>query len=416
MSIEFVANRAIGERWEQPDTGALQQARAYLNEGEVNRAEKLLTPHKLSQQDAFSPQFQFALASMLGESYLQQGRLHLAAATYHPLLDMVALPPREPAEFSLLYGLCDLYYEWGRFDHVQQYLNECLLGIAEQRLPRSWALEGYLRQAWSLWAVGRDEAAAAAIRNAASIARQTKEPGCVELVKAHQAKFRLRHNDLKGAMRQLMAGRPAPDDSIPYGSQFAHVTLVRLLIAQGDALTALRMLDRHILTATEAGRNRNVIEFLVLQALAYRTQGDLPNATAALAEALCRAEREEYIQTFLDEGPPLADLLHCSAAQGITLVYVRRLLTAFADSPLYAMRAYGSDHAMQDHFTSIEKLSGREIEVLRLMADGCPNYDIAIRLSIAASTVKKHVANILAKLGARNRTQAAASAHKHQLI
>lgn len=353
---------------------------------------------------------------MLAESYLQQGRLHLAAATYHPLLDRIVEPPREPAEFIFFYGLCDLYYEWGRLDHVQQYMSKCLVAIAQQGLPRVWALGGYLRLGWSLWAAGQDRAAAAAIRKAASIARQAQDPGCAELVQAHQAKFRLRHDDLKGALRQLRKDRFGPDDPITYGAQFAHMTLGRALMAQGDTLNALRMLDRYVAAAAEAGRGRDVVELLVLQALAYKTHGDLPNATAALAEALCRAEREEYIQTFLDEGLPLAELLHHSAAQGVTLAYVNRLLAAFANSPLYVMRAYGSDYVTQDPLIFIEKMSRREIEVLRLVAAGCSNQDIAIRLSIATSTVKKHLGNILAKLGVRNRTQAAARARELKLV
>lgn len=416
MFIGFVANSATAECCEQFDDSALKQARDYLNAGEVNSAEKILTSRQSTQNDDPSTLFKFTLASMLGESYLQQGRLHLAAATYHPLLDLVAAPPQEPAEFSFFYGLCDLYYEWGHLDHVQQYLSKCFAAIAQHRLPRIWALEGYLRLAWSLWAAGQDKPAAAAIQKAAAIARQAREPGCAELVQAHQARFGLRRNDFKGAMRQLAVGLRRPDDSTTYSSQFAHTTLARLLIARGDASAALRMLEPYVAAAAEAGRGRDVIELLVLQALAYKTQGNIPCATAALAGALCQAEREEYIQTFLDEGLSLAELLHHSAAQGVTLVYVKRLLTAFANSPLYAMRIDGSAHATPDPLVSVERLSRREIEVLRLVAAGCSNQDIAIQLSIAASTVKKHLGNILGKLGARNRTEAAARARKLELV
>jgi DNA-binding NarL/FixJ family response regulator len=52
-------------------------------------------------------------------------------------------------------------------------------------------------------------------------------------------------------------------------------------------------------------------------------------------------------------------------------------------------------------------LSGRELEVLRLLADGGSNREIAAALFLAEGTVKNHVTNVLAKLGARDRTQAA---------
>jgi DNA-binding NarL/FixJ family response regulator len=52
-------------------------------------------------------------------------------------------------------------------------------------------------------------------------------------------------------------------------------------------------------------------------------------------------------------------------------------------------------------------LSDRELEVLRLLADGGSNREIAGTLFLAEGTVKNHVSNVLAKLGARDRTQAA---------
>ena len=52
-------------------------------------------------------------------------------------------------------------------------------------------------------------------------------------------------------------------------------------------------------------------------------------------------------------------------------------------------------------------LSDRELEVLRLLAEGASNREIAAALFLAEGTVKNHVTNVLAKLGARDRTQAA---------
>lgn len=61
-------------------------------------------------------------------------------------------------------------------------------------------------------------------------------------------------------------------------------------------------------------------------------------------------------------------------------------------------------------------LSERELEVLRLLADGRSNREIAGSLYLAEGTVKNHVTNVLAKLGARDRTQAALRARALQLI
>jgi len=63
-----------------------------------------------------------------------------------------------------------------------------------------------------------------------------------------------------------------------------------------------------------------------------------------------------------------------------------------------------------------EVLSERELAVLRLLADGCSNKEIGVRLNIAEGTVKNHMTNVLGKLGVLDRTQAALKARGMGLI
>jgi LuxR family maltose regulon positive regulatory protein len=63
-----------------------------------------------------------------------------------------------------------------------------------------------------------------------------------------------------------------------------------------------------------------------------------------------------------------------------------------------------------------EPLTGRELEVLRLLAAGKSNQRIGRDLVVALDTVKTHVTHILGKLGAANRTHAGARAHDLGLI
>jgi len=64
----------------------------------------------------------------------------------------------------------------------------------------------------------------------------------------------------------------------------------------------------------------------------------------------------------------------------------------------------------------VEPLSDREIEVLKLIANGASNKEIAAQLVIAEGTVKNHVTNILGKMGVRDRTQAAMKAKELGLL
>jgi DNA-binding NarL/FixJ family response regulator len=74
-----------------------------------------------------------------------------------------------------------------------------------------------------------------------------------------------------------------------------------------------------------------------------------------------------------------------------------------------------------DHETAVaprppSELSNRELEVVRLIATGATNREIAERLVISEGTVKNHISNILGRLGLRDRTQAAIYAREHGLL
>ena len=78
--------------------------------------------------------------------------------------------------------------------------------------------------------------------------------------------------------------------------------------------------------------------------------------------------------------------------------YLDSLLAAFAQED---MAAQAAPPAMPN------RISPREREVLRLLAQGCSNQEIAEALVVTVETVKRHVSSLLAKLGVDNRTQAA---------
>ncbi|MHA7958958.1 response regulator transcription factor [Streptomyces sp. L500] len=93
-------------------------------------------------------------------------------------------------------------------------------------------------------------------------------------------------------------------------------------------------------------------------------------------------------------------------------------LVAHSDSLLFpaAVRALAAAHAAPRSDARAaalrEQLSEREAEVLRLLATGLSNAEIAARMVLGAATVKTHVAGILAKLGVRDRTQAVIAAYE----
>jgi len=100
------------------------------------------------------------------------------------------------------------------------------------------------------------------------------------------------------------------------------------------------------------------------------------------------------------------------AAHGLDALAVRH--TRFADETSAASSA-AARHARVTQ-SSVEPLSERELEVLRLIADGFSNAEIAERLVIAQGTVKRHINNIYGKLGVQSRTQAVARSRELGLL
>ncbi|NJP92364.1 response regulator transcription factor [Nonomuraea sp. FMUSA5-5] len=98
------------------------------------------------------------------------------------------------------------------------------------------------------------------------------------------------------------------------------------------------------------------------------------------------------------------------------LVQAVRLVAA-GESLLFpaAIRALAGRRP-QARVPGIDRLTGREGDVLRLMTKGLSNHEIAAELVVSQETVKTHVGNVLAKLGARDRTQAVIAAYESGFV
>ncbi len=99
----------------------------------------------------------------------------------------------------------------------------------------------------------------------------------------------------------------------------------------------------------------------------------------------------------------MAALLRQAAAHGIKIEYVAHLLKAFASSPPGVPPL-------------VEPLTERELQVLRLVAAGLTNPQIAAELVVVVATVKAHIHSIYRKLDVTNRVQAVARARELALL
>jgi LuxR family maltose regulon positive regulatory protein len=349
---------------------------------------------------------------MMAMSQTDYGRLHEAARTYQSIIDLDEQADQKvfsPAGQGYI-GLAGIYLEWNELEKAEEYLQQGMTlcrqgGLAG--LSTGHTIKARLRQAQ-----GDFQAAQAALA-------QLGETGVDPSGTARSILLRLAMGDLNEAAQAagpwLRTGDGDP--SLPQPplliSEIARITVAQLLIAQGLLGKAWQLLDAVQATAEPGARAGRLIELYLLRALIHqrRNEGQItPEARTLFERALELAEPEGYTLLFLEQNPDVRPLLASVIMhqEGVARLkqYAQKLLNACQGDEMPSGEAGGL----------VEALTPREMEVLQLVALGDTNRLIADKLFITVRTVKKHVTNILGKLGVSNRTQAVARAREFGLI
>ncbi|MBN1994686.1 MAG: tetratricopeptide repeat protein [Anaerolineae bacterium] len=348
----------------------------------------------------------------LAQLHLEQGGLRRAAELYRQALALAARHverggPLPPHTGRVHVGLGEVLYQWNDLDAASEHLQEGLQ-MGQQHGEAITLMKGYLALACLHQARSNPTAAFEAVGQAEAFAQKHQLPSWRVRLNDCRVRLWLAQGDIEAAINCLKQERSGPnddnaraDDSAGYPdelSRLERLTQARLLIAQNKPDEALVLLTSLHQAAAASERTGWVLEISTLQALAYQASGDTPGAVTTLAEALALAEPEGYIRLFVDEGGPLADLLPQVTAPKVAAGYAKKLLTGLQRVNL------------------VESLSDRELEILRLIATGLSNQQIAAELVLTVGTVKWHLSNIYGKLGVNRRTQAVARAREMQLL
>jgi LuxR family maltose regulon positive regulatory protein len=353
-----------------------------------------------------------------------QGRLYQAEEFYEGarqwMVERSGLDSRVRCPYEI--GLADLLREWNRLDTAHEH---AVTGIRySQRFGvYSLLVSGYVALMRILQAQGDVEGALGALRDA----ERTMQTHHVRL--ATRIEF-----TTSRVVQWLAAGdvEMASHCAQAFGSsaELEQIALARLRLAQGRVADAQQLLERQRVLAEAGGRTGRSIEILSLQALALDAQDRSDEAGVALSQALSLARPEAYVRVFLDPGRPMAELLVRLVAGGtatktdaaaiapIAGDYVRDLLDAFQRErgPGRSRVAEGDSLLPSPADALVDPLTERELEVLRLLAEGLSNKEIAGRLVVAPSTVKQHLKNIYGKLDVHSRTQAVARGQELALL
>jgi LuxR family maltose regulon positive regulatory protein len=400
---------------------------AAWNEDDAPMGEQALAEASRISQRAGNLQAAVVALTVLGDLQVEQGRLHEAAATYSQAVEMGEVDGVQSvhAAGGAAVALGAVFREWNDLRTAEQRTEQGL------RLARQWGFADGLAHAYRYLALlraaqGNLPEAHAALRAALDVIRHSDlGPRVAATIGMEQARLWIATGELAGAVRWARESGLHVEDAPAYLQERAYLVLARLRMAERDDGAVLGLLQRLRHAAAAGGRTTRVIEALVLEALALHTRGDTAQAVNVLARALALAEPEGYVRSFVDEGAPMAVLLErlldaahsgTLARAGVTPAYVRTLLTALGHPPRDLTASTPPLVPVGTSELLVEPLRPRELEVLRLLAAGRSNQEIAAALVVAVTTVKTHINNLYSKLGVRSRTQAVARARELNLL
>jgi LuxR family maltose regulon positive regulatory protein len=391
-------------------------------------------------QIAGNPHMTMLSNASLADVTAEQGQLHRAARLYSETLQMAERVdgPNSSYAQGVHFGLSRLFYAWNRLDEAAVSSVQCV------RLCKQWgninlqaaclALTAQIHRARG----GLDMAQEAVATAAAAekwIREHTLSPYWSMWVKAELARFWINQGKIEKTLFLIhdtgvlpetftldtisQTGFPL-DHPISYGVEPACLVLARLFLSLGNPDAALALCERMLPDAKIGERGKTVTELLILQALALHSKKEPSSALAALERAISLAWPEQATRVFLDEGERMAKLLYLAKVHHIGGEFVESMLACFGllsciDQPV-GITPSSIQNLRVEPAALIEPLSARELEVLRAIAEGCSNQEIADRFVLSPKTVKRHISNIYAKLEAKNRTQAVALARSLKLI
>jgi len=366
------------------------------NMGDLGLAVQSLTEAiPLCRQTQNSNLYCLAMAH-LANVQITQGKLHLASQTFSQALAEAASFGEPVSPFiALSYaGLGALQFEWNNLDVANQYFNE---GLLHARLWNFWEalLPLTLGKARLKQRVGD-------VKSVAGILNEIDSPplpGQELPLQAYSALLGGSDSASAWLATNLTESNFKPDPT----NEFLLLIVARLLVLAQHTEEAINLLQRIIDFAQMGERVHMLIQAEVALAV-------ISNQPDVLLKTLTAAEPEGYVSTFVMEGEPVMNLLQHvlrqSNLEAHLQAYVRKILSAFNNVTRKSKQADGL----------IEALSERELEVLRYVANGLSNPEIARRLYLSPNTLKAHTQNIFLKLDVHNRVQAVNKAKELGLI
>ena len=404
---------------------------AHIDNGEVEEAQRsLMESLKLSQTVGNLHGALFSL-HYLALLHIARGQLRNAYAECQQALQLVENHPEQKRSWHIYIPMGDILRQWNELDRAAHVLTQGIEGC-ELIGETVFTAHGCVYLAQVRQAQGAQDEAISLMQRAEQIMyyHHFTEIWTTMLL-PFQVRLWLAQEKIDRAIQWAQELRPRLENTPHRLHPLETVALIRVLLIQSrqenvssrQILAEALHLTEQLRQSAEINKGEaHVYEALLLQALVLQEQGKLSQALSTLAHALTSARPERYIRLFIDEGPPMALLLQRALEAGMVPDYVTTLLRALGKEPSAPLVAAQTLPMVSPHasdsiiITLLEPLSERELEVLRLMAVGYSNSEIARTLFVSMGTVKTHLRHIYGKLDVHTRTQALARARQLHLL
>ncbi len=397
---------------------------AYGSEGDVEKADAAF--RECLRLALVSANYTLAAHTMMrGGIWLgYYGKLHEAVRLYQSIIDMGVQAGQKifyPAGQGLI-GLASIYLEWNELESAEKALQQGIALCSQAGLDEvftGWILKSRLRQA-----KGDLEGA---LQELQALERAFPRSDTFTLT-IRQIQIRLAMGDTDRASRLALPMEDVLTREAEHAMtrlpvvvvEIIEVILIRVYLAQGEIEKALDLLEKLQATACPSGRFGHLIELHLLRALALQKQnrGETPaKSIESLGQSLALAEPEGYALLFAEAGPDIVPLLkgvlNDPTAPDRVNKYARKLLNIVSSERKTATPPIEGSRPVDE---MIQPLTDRELDVLRLIANGLKYKEIAGRLFISTNTVRTYVKGIYGKLNVNNRSKAIALAHQYKLI
>jgi LuxR family maltose regulon positive regulatory protein len=362
---------------------------------------------------------------------IQHGQYHFAFDFASRGIERIERSGSLPAVSMAVYGeLAVILYQWHKLDQAHDYF---------QRAIRISALSGY-SDAELFYGVilsrlfqiqGDLDAAALEIQKAVDL-MQIEAPAVVrEEVVAQQIRISLYQDHLSTAesllrSQEVLRGKDfsfydlKPEQGITRPIGVLNIAALRVLLYRAQTTGAIDNVKNGIEIANQLisdALQYNYIPFametILVRAQLHIALDDEQASLVDICQVLELGQPEGCISVFVEEGPLVAaslkSLLDQKSIGKIQPEYIQQILDAFP-----APRMTGE--MSLDKSPGSEMLTARELDVLRLIADGKKYEEIAGKLFISLNTVRSHVKSIYGKFGVDNRTKAIEMAREMRLL